>query len=87
MNQREIENIERQMVTPLVHPAMPVQDAIDLADFLVDLTKRYLVFLPGANVVEGKTDIATVTRHDGFKWIKRKLYYPFHLNPMETDHA
>ena len=66
---------------------MPVQDAIDLADFLVDLAKGYSAFLPGANVVGGDTDIATVTKHEGFKWIRRKHYYPAHLNPRETDHV
>lgn len=73
--------------TPLVHSTMPVQDAINLADFLVDVTKRYFAFLPGANVVGGETDIATVTKHEGFKWIKRKHYYPDHLNRRDLDHA
>ena len=66
---------------------MPIQDAINLADFLVDVTKRYFAFHPGADIVGGSTDIATVTRHEGFKWIKRKHYYPADLNPRETDHA
>lgn len=73
--------------TPLVQASMPVQDAINLADFLVDVTKRYFAFLPGANIVGGETDIATVTKHEGFKWIKRKHYYPEHLNRRNTDHA
>jgi hypothetical protein len=66
---------------------MPVQDAINLADFLVDVTKRYFAFLPGADIVGGETDIATVTKYEGFKWIRRKHYYPASLNPMETGHA
>ena len=69
--------------TPLVHPTMPVQDAINLADFLVDLTKRYFTFLPGANIVGGDTDIATVTKYEGFKWIKRKHYYSENINRQE----
>lgn len=73
--------------TPLVAPQMPIQDAIELADFLVDLSKRYFRFLPGADVVGGDTDIAAVTRHEQFKWIKRKHYYPPHLNPLEMDHV
>ena len=73
--------------TQLVDPSMPVQDAIDLAEFLVDMTKKYSKFLPGANIVSGDTDIATVTKHEGFKWIRRKHYYPPHLNRGETDHA
>ncbi len=82
-----ISRIKQQCQTPLVDSTMPVQDAINLADFLVDVTKRYFAFLPGANVVGGETDIATVTKHEGFKWIKRKHYYPDHLNRRDLDHA
>ena len=84
---RDISEITRQLVTPLVDSSMPVQDAINLANFLVDVAKKYSAFLPGANVVGGNTDIATVTKHEGFKWINRKYYYSRDLNPMETGHA
>ena len=66
---------------------MPVQDAIDLAIFLVETTIGFTKFLPGANTVGGAVDVATVTRHEGFKWIRRKHYYPNNLNPLETDHV
>lgn len=79
--------VQQRLATPLVHPTMPLQDAIALADFLVDATKRYFAFLPGADIVGGDTDIATVTKHEGFKWIRRKHYYPPNLNPRETDHV
>lgn len=82
-----LEQVQEQLETPLVHAAMPVNDAIYLADFLVDLTKRYFKFLPGADVVGGETDIATVTKHEGFKWIKRKHYYSSAYNLQETDHV
>ena len=57
---------------PVLHPAMPVQDAVDFADFLVETTKRFVRFLPGADTVGGDTDIAVVTKHEGFKWVRRK---------------
>ena len=53
----------------VVTPTMPVIEAIDLADFLVETTKRFFRFLPGADIVGGDTDIAVVTRYEGFKWI------------------
>jgi hypothetical protein len=71
----------------MVNASMPIQDAIELAEFLVDTTKRFVRFLPGADTVGGDTDIAVVTRHERFKWIKRKHYYPAHLNVLETDHV
>lgn len=85
--QQLLDQVRQRLQTPLVEPSMPVGDAIQLADFLVDLTKRYFAFLPGADSVGGATDIATVTKHEGFKWIRRKHFYHSDLNPRETDHA
>ena len=65
---------------------MPTGDAIALADFLVGTTKQFVHFLRGADTVGGDTDLATITRHEGFKWIRRKHFYPRDLN-LETDHA
>ena len=84
---KTMESSITDLATPLVHPSMPIQDAINLADFLVDMTKRYVAFLPGADTVSGDTDIATVTKHEGFKWIQRKHYYPQHLNSKEKGHV
>jgi hypothetical protein len=72
--------------TPLASDPMPTGDAIALADFLVSVTKQYVHFLNGADTVGGDTDIATVTPHEGFRWIKRKHFYPRDLN-LETDHV
>lgn len=71
----------------LANPAMPTRDAIDLAMFLADAQKQYVRFSIGSNTVGGELDVATVTKHEGFKWIKRKHYYDRELNPLETDHA
>jgi hypothetical protein len=82
-----VNHLRSKLQAPLVWPTMPVQDAIDLTDFLVETTKRYFRFLPGADIVGGSTDIAVVTKYEGFKWIRRKHFYPPALNPLETDHA
>lgn len=78
--------IRAQVGTPLASDPMPTGDAIALADFLVSVTKQYVHFLHGADTVGGDTDIATVTPHEGFRWIKRKHFYPRDLN-LETDHV
>lgn len=80
-------HIERKTIAQLIAPAMPVQDAIALADFLVDTTKKFVRFLPGADTVGGDTDICVVTKHEGFKWIRRKHYFDRHLNPVENDNG
>lgn len=78
-------HIESRTRAPLISPAMPVQDAIALADFLVETTKGYVRFLPGADTVGGDTDICVVTKHEGFKWVRRKHYFDARLNPVEYD--
>lgn len=64
----------------LDNPAMPIQDAIDLAEFLVDLTIKYVRFSEGEQTVGGPIEIATITKHEKFKWIRRKYYYDAALN-------
>ena len=87
VEKKVIEAVEQDVYVPLIDPAMPVQDAINLATFLVDVAKGFCAFAPGMNVVGGETDIATVTRHEGFKWIRRKHYYDAAINRLETDHG
>lgn len=53
--------LERQ----IVHAAMPIQDAIDLAEFLVDTTIKISRFAPGAPTVGGEIGIAAITKHEG----------------------
>jgi hypothetical protein len=74
-------NIQQKMVIPLVIPALPIKDAIDLAEFLVDTTIKFSKFSPGAPTVGGPIDIAAITKHEHFKWVKRKYYFDTKFNP------
>lgn len=77
-----VDLIRRRTEVSLHHPAMPIQDAIDLATFLVDFTKAVVRFVPGAPIVGGQTEVAAITKHEGFKWVSRKHYYSSALNPL-----
>lgn len=72
--------IQQNLTAPLVIPAMPFQDAIDLAEFLVGMTIQFSRFSPGAPTVGGPIEIAAISKHEGFKWIQRKHYYHRDLN-------
>jgi hypothetical protein len=72
--------LQQHLVAPLVSPAMPFQDAIDLAEFLVDLTIRFSRFAPGPQTVGGPIEVAAISKHEGFKWIRRKHYFSPSLN-------
>lgn len=66
---------------------MPILDAIRVAEFLVDATKVYFSLAPGSDIVGGATDLATVTKWEGFKWIQRKHYYSEALNRKDPNHV
>ena len=71
------EELVRDLYATLSVPAMPIQDAIDLARFLVETTigfVRFAVFLPKS--VGGAVDIAAITKHEGFRWVQRKGFDP-----------
>jgi len=61
-------------------PPMPIQDAIDLAIFLVETTKNFIKFSPTAPIVGGPIEVAAITKYEGFKWVQRKHYYNNGLN-------
>jgi hypothetical protein len=61
--------------------AMPIQDVIDFAHFLVDMSAKYSRYTPGYQTIGGPIDIAAVTKHKGFKWVRRKHYYDRALSP------
>jgi hypothetical protein len=70
------EELVRDLYATLFVPAMPIQDAIDLARFLVETTigfVRFAVFLP--KLVGGAVDIAAITKHEGFRWVQHKTFY------------
>lgn len=81
-----VQAIRAQSTAQLVEPAMPIRDAIALGEFLAQTTASFVKFLPGADTVGGDLDIATVTKYEGFRWIRRKHFYPPELN-RETDHV
>lgn len=63
-------------------PAMPIQDAIDLARYLVETTAGYIKFaVKRPKTVGGPVAIAAITKHEGFRWVQRKHFYSAELNP------
>lgn len=66
---------------PLAHGAMPIQDAIELVEYLASVVAGYLRFSSGPDVVAPPIDVAAITTHEKFKWVQRKHFYPPELNP------
>lgn len=53
-------------------PLLPLQDAIDYALFLIDTTIKFQKFAPMTPTCGGNIDVAVITHHSGFQWIKKK---------------
>jgi hypothetical protein len=76
-----IEKLRTTLFRQMVHPSMPIQDAIDLAVFLAQTTAQFTRFAPGPDTVGGPVEVAALTRYEGFKWVERKHYFQRRLNP------
>ena len=89
MTAQEAEEIHmeviREMGDPLTLPAMPIQDAIDVAKFLVETTSKFARYGMRPETIGGPIELAAITKHEGFKWVGRKHYYSAEFN-RETDH-
>ena len=69
----------------LTLPAMPIQDAIDVARFLVETASRVARYGMRPETIGGPIELAAITKHEKFKWVARKHYYSAEYN-RETDH-
>jgi len=74
------------LAAPLALPAMPIQDAIDVATFAVETAAKFAKFGMRLETIGGPIEVAAITKHEGFKWVARKHYYLEELN-RETSHG
>lgn len=78
-------NIQSQNVTPILNSVqlIPLPEMAFLAESLVNITSLKRTFAIDGNqqTVGGPTDVAVLSKGDGFVWIKRKLYFDNQLNP------
>jgi hypothetical protein len=76
-----VSKLYKHTVETLIMNAAPIQDAIELARYMVETTKGFVRFsIKRATTVGGAVEIATITKHEGFKWIHRKHFYSRELN-------
>jgi hypothetical protein len=78
--QQTVRDLTGKLYAHLFLPAMPIQDAIDLAYFLADTAAKFTQFSLRAATVGGPIEVATITKHEGFKWVTRKHYYSADFN-------
>ena len=82
--QKELEQVtQEEFVQPTMRviSAMPKEELAILAEALVEVTARKRKASRDAETVGGPTDVAVISKGDGFVWIKRKHYFDANLNP------
>ena len=74
---------DKYHIGPVVNTvqAMPKEELAVMAEALVNLTSIKRRMSPDAETVGGPTDVAVISKGDGFVWIKRKHYFRPELNP------
>lgn len=70
----------RQKIMDMVH-YMPKSDLANMAESLINLTSTKRKVSAESETVGGPVDVAVISKHEGFVWIKRKHYFSAELNP------
>ncbi|MEW6349939.1 MAG: hypothetical protein AB1646_12805 [Thermodesulfobacteriota bacterium] len=76
-----VDQCYNQLGAPILVNHMPIEDAIDLATFMAETTARFTRFCLGPDSVGGPIEVATLTKYEGFKWVRRKHFFDRTLNP------
>lgn len=74
------DQIKTHTLADIWTPGMPLQDGIELVQFLAETAAKYAKMTDLAAGIGGPIEIAAITRHEGFKWIARKHYFKPELN-------
>lgn len=84
--QQRIMALVQEAVTPFEYQvpfaAMPLQEGIDYATFLLDMMILQHRFVVGAPTCGGKVRMAVVRKHEGFEWVSDQRF-----EVRETRHA
>ena len=67
--------LNSQPPTPINHGMMPLKDAIDFAEFLIDVTIKLQRFESRVKTCGGDIDILVLTKDDAF-WRQHKVFKP-----------
>jgi hypothetical protein len=67
--------LNSQPPTPINHNLMPLKDAVDFADFLIDVTIKLQRFEMKPKACGGDIDVLVLTKDDAY-WYRHKIFKP-----------
>ncbi|MDR2178408.1 MAG: hypothetical protein LBP20_10280 [Treponema sp.] len=91
INREFIDYIKGFKQNVFVNPIMGIVDSLqktdlaEMAESLVNLTSFKRHVSKDTETVGGPTDVAIITKGDGFVWIKRKHYFDIKLNQHDFE--
>ena len=63
---------------------LPMDELANFAETMVDIESKITHLSKGVRKVGGQTDVATITKEDGFLWVKSKTRVDYSLNPRQA---
>ncbi len=69
------DRLSKDLQLPIVFPAMPLGDAVEYAEWVIQTVVGRFRFAIGAELCGGPIDIATITRKGGFQWLRTKQLF------------
>ena len=83
-NKKMDEFVREEFVEPILDTvaALPKAELATVAEALVYITSVKRKVSLEEETVAGPIDVAVISKHDGFVWIKRKQYFEVGLNPQ-----
>lgn len=61
----------RELFPPILHPDQPLGETVEVVRFLAETEMKFSRFSPEPDTVGGALQLATISKHDGFKWLER----------------
>jgi hypothetical protein len=82
-----IKKYQKSFVDPMKNAVafLPKDEMAQMAESLVNITSLRRRVSKDTETVGGPTDVAVLSKGDGFVWIKRKHYFNLEINPCFVD--
>ena len=61
----------RELFPPILHPDQPLGETVEVVRFLAETEMKFSRFSPEPDTVGGALQLATLSLHDGFRWLER----------------
>ena len=60
-----------ELFPPILHPDQPLGETIEVVRFLAETEIKFSRFSPEPDTVGGALQLASISQHDGFRWLER----------------